>query len=177
MATLRQIEARRANGRRSRGPKTPEGKAIASRNALKHGLYSHNTLLPGQDPAEWLGFRDGLVAYLAPIGEAECALAERIAQNAWRQSSMGAVEAAIFNEHFRKLRAPAELAEWAIGLAFMRDAKHGNALMQAVRVEGRLNREIHRDLKTLNARQAVRRTIENEQSNLPMALSRMKSAA
>ena len=41
MATSKkQIRANRRNARLSTGPKSVEGKAIASRNALKHGRYS-----------------------------------------------------------------------------------------------------------------------------------------
>jgi hypothetical protein len=38
MTTTRQIEANRANARSSTGPRTEQGKARASRNALRHGL-------------------------------------------------------------------------------------------------------------------------------------------
>ena len=38
MATDRQIAANRRNGALSRGPRTPEGRARSSRNALRHGL-------------------------------------------------------------------------------------------------------------------------------------------
>lgn len=38
MASKRQIEANRANAKRSTGPRTVAGKARASRNARRHGL-------------------------------------------------------------------------------------------------------------------------------------------
>jgi len=34
------------------GPRSEAGKAISSRNALKHGVYSKARILPGEDPAE-----------------------------------------------------------------------------------------------------------------------------
>ena len=48
-------ETARANGAKSRGPTTPEGKEKSSRNSLKHGLTagSGNILLDCEDPEEF----------------------------------------------------------------------------------------------------------------------------
>jgi len=39
------------------GPRTSEGKAVASRNALKHGLLSRVPILPDEDEEVFLAFR------------------------------------------------------------------------------------------------------------------------
>ena len=48
MSTEKQIAANRANGARSRGPKTPEGKARAARNSTRHGLLARSILREGE---------------------------------------------------------------------------------------------------------------------------------
>lgn len=50
MASERQIAANRLNAGRSTGPRTPEGKAVVSQNAVTHGLTSYGGLLPGENP-------------------------------------------------------------------------------------------------------------------------------
>ena len=51
MATAAQIAANRLNVQKSTGPRTPEGKAASSSNALKHGMDAASIVIPGEDPA------------------------------------------------------------------------------------------------------------------------------
>jgi hypothetical protein len=43
-------EINRQNGKKSRGPITPEGKAVSRRNAIQHGLRSEVLAVEGEDP-------------------------------------------------------------------------------------------------------------------------------
>ena len=62
-------EASRKNGARSRGPKTPEGKARSARNALKHGLRAQKyVVLPDEDATEFAALEAALIDELAPQG-------------------------------------------------------------------------------------------------------------
>jgi len=49
MSSDKQVQANRRNALKSTGPRTPEGKAAVRQNALRHGLLSKETLLPGED--------------------------------------------------------------------------------------------------------------------------------
>ena len=71
--------------RKSTGPKTPAGKAVAGLNAVKHGLRSDAPVIPGLESfEEWERFRDGIIASYAPEGELETENARRIASLLWR---------------------------------------------------------------------------------------------
>ncbi len=95
MATERQIEANRLNAQRCTGPNTPEGKAVASRNAVTHGLRSHDGLLPGETLEDFSDLRARVFAELAPDSAIEGELAERIASLLWRLRRVPAFEAAL----------------------------------------------------------------------------------
>ena len=84
MASEKQIQANRENALKSTGPKSPEGKSRAARNALKHGLLSQDMLLPGEKAKELKAFREAMFAELAPQGELEEFLADRVVESAWR---------------------------------------------------------------------------------------------
>src|SRR5438045_2043155 len=80
-----QREASRQNGAKSHGPKTPEGKANASRNALRHGLTAKGTLLTNENPEV---FQDHARAYYDKFERAdnrEANFVDAMPQSHWRQ--------------------------------------------------------------------------------------------
>jgi hypothetical protein len=83
MATTAQIKANRQNARKSTGPKTEEGKAAVSQNAVKHGLFAES-VIEGENEAEYEAFHDQMLAELVPVGMIESMLAERVVSLFWR---------------------------------------------------------------------------------------------
>ena len=84
MITEKQAQARRQNGKLSQGPKTPEGKAVSSRNALMHGFRSRSPLVPGECPDDLASFRDELIDFIAPANAVESMLASCFIDAAWQ---------------------------------------------------------------------------------------------
>src|SRR5215213_8738251 len=96
MASEKQVKANRQNALKSTGPKTPEGKAAVRLNAVRHGLLSRETLLPGEDEEALRELGERLRDELQPVGELENLLVERIIASYWRLRRLGRVEAGIF---------------------------------------------------------------------------------
>ena len=97
MTSLRQIDANRFNATRSTGPRTPAGKALVALNAIKHGLLSRESLVKGETEGDLVDFGKRLRAQLAPVGELELLLADRIVSTVWRLRRAIAVETMLFN--------------------------------------------------------------------------------
>jgi hypothetical protein len=107
-----QIEAARRNGARSRGPVTPEGKARASRNALKHGLAAlHHLVLEDEAPSELEELTARLLAEVGPTSEIEARLVRRMAIAFWKGERAERIEVALFDAAPR-LRPPQAGFEW-----------------------------------------------------------------
>src|SRR5215204_2765127 len=96
MTSDKKTEANRRNALKSTGPNTPEGKAAVRLNALKHGLLSRETLLPGEDEEALRELGERLREELQPVGVLENLLVERIIASYWRLRRLGRVEAGIF---------------------------------------------------------------------------------
>jgi len=81
MASLRQIEANRRNSQKSTGPKTEEGKAISSQNAIKHCLHAKDFLLFFEDFDGYESFRHKLMEDQAPQTAEEIMYIDQICQS------------------------------------------------------------------------------------------------
>ena len=56
----------RANGAKSKGPVTPEGRAKSSLNATRHGLSSKITVMPAESPEEFKALLDAHITAAPP---------------------------------------------------------------------------------------------------------------
>jgi len=83
MATVKQIAANRANARKSTGPRTPEGKAAASRNALKTGIYAPGSIIRHESAAMLQQLEAQYMAEYQPLTPTERALVDALVQMDW----------------------------------------------------------------------------------------------
>ncbi|MGB7159424.1 MAG: hypothetical protein WBD40_15255, partial [Tepidisphaeraceae bacterium] len=83
-ASAKQLRANRRNAKRSTGPRTEEGKARSARNALDHGIFCKDLLMPGEDPAELEQFCALLLRDFSPRDFLERTIAQQYVEAKWR---------------------------------------------------------------------------------------------
>ena len=92
MSSDRKIAANRANGAKSKGPVTPEGKRRSSQNSVRHGVLANTVLLDHEERRFFDELIQGLEADLQPQGTLESTLVETMAVARWRQMRVWATE-------------------------------------------------------------------------------------
>ncbi|HEY3827383.1 MAG TPA: hypothetical protein VGL82_22680 [Bryobacteraceae bacterium] len=105
MSTERQKQASRANGSKSRGPSTPEGKRASSHNAEKHGLLSGTIVLEGESTDRFLDLVADLHEEFQPQTPFEESLIENMAAARWRQMRIWGMEKAGMDHETRRQAA------------------------------------------------------------------------
>ena len=115
MATRRQIRAFRKNAQHSTGPRTPEGKARSSQNARKHGLFARDTVLPDENPEEFIQLIADLEQELEAGSEFECRLVRHIADAEWRMRRLVRLETGALMHQLEKERLYAQRVQARLG--------------------------------------------------------------
>ena len=158
MPTRAQIRANRNNAKKSTGPRTEQGKARVAQNALKHGLLARDTVLPGEDPADFDRQLSALEADLQPANSLEFELVRQIADAQWRMRRLTRMEtgfiAAAVDETRRltkkyrpeRLRPGYDGETQLLGSAML---DRTQAFVHLARYDGHLSRRFFRAVKQL----------------------------
>ena len=158
MPTNAQIKANRNNAKKSTGPRTEEGKTRSAKNALKHGLLARDTVLPGEDPAEFDSQLSALEADIQPANSLEFELVRQIADAQWRMRRLTRLEtgflAAALDEtrRYMEKRRPDELRPGYDGETQLLGSAmldRTQAFVHLARYDGHLSRRFFRAVKQL----------------------------
>ncbi|MDH4201592.1 MAG: hypothetical protein OEV87_01720 [Phycisphaerae bacterium] len=96
MISEKQLIANRQNALRSTGPRSAEGKAIASQNALRHGLRAEQVVILGESSDDYEQFSTELLAQFSPEGVLESRLVDQIAVTLWKLQRVERIEGDLF---------------------------------------------------------------------------------
>ena len=165
MVSQLKSDTARANGAKSRGPTTPEGKEKSSRNALKHGLTAGaaNILLDCEDPDEFEQACNKLLGVHEPATPAENDIVEEMVAARWRIRRMWTIETNLFNVEILTQQSSPSVSEGAdpgihLAMAYRTLSDDSRFLALASRYESRLQRLYDRAYKTLRELQQARKS-------------------
>lgn len=152
MASEAQTAANRRNAEKSTGPRTDEGKAKASQNALRHGLRARKVISFDESEPDFLAYHAEIRESLEPADAVEENLVERIAMCGWRLRRMYRVEAELIDGW--RNASPRRFEDLQIGAVFECSP---DEMTRLSRYEVTLDRALHRAFVMLDRRQARRR--------------------
>jgi hypothetical protein len=157
MSSVLKSETARANGAKSHGPVTPEGKARSSLNSRRHGLASASILMDGESAEDFQLLRADFLNQFHPQTAVETDLVDVMAIARWRLRRLLAIEAHLFDleilERKDQIKSRSKLKameqEDRLAFVFQRLGDNGNSLTILLRYEGSLNRSYDKALKQL----------------------------
>ena len=150
----RRLAANRANAQGSTGPRTPEGKAVSSLNAVKTGLCGRAILVADEEEAQ--AYRDHVkrvFTWWGPDNVEEHALVQSLADTQWRLESIPGLESALYAQARLQGRPLLEHADPTIQrllLDAQAEVAEAKALKNLRLHERRLRRQFEQDKAELN---------------------------
>jgi hypothetical protein len=179
MASAAQTSVNRLNAQKSTGPRTPEGKAVVSQNAVRHGLLARQVVIKGEDPGEFDSFRAGMLEELAPEGAVEALLAERVVGLSWRLRRAERLQSAVYETVYREnaqdvvlwpkhglpIEPRPDETEVILGQIVMTDFAHAKVLDRLLVYERRIENSLYRTMAELRRHKKLRESVTCEVSS------------
>ncbi len=165
-----------SNPKRTGGPKTAEGKMVASGNALKTGVYSRMVVLPGEDPAEFEALQAHFFEDFRPIGVVEEAMVYELSTIVWKKLRLDKIEHSLFEEMMNKRVTSDELlkADFYVPSRVDWVLKDLQALDQ---LDIEMYEESLKYLRELDTRAPTLEDIQTLEDNYPAAFEELESLA
>jgi hypothetical protein len=155
-----QLQANRANSQLSCGPKSSQGKAKSSVNAVKTGLTGRTILLPSDDAAAYEHHLQSFAADHSPVGSHETDLVQSLADTWWRLQRIPVLEAALYalgNHEFTSAFEEHEAAVRPSLIQAQTFLKYEKQFRNLQLQEARLYRRYEKDRAELRQLQQARR--------------------
>ncbi len=157
--TEKQIEAARANGKKSRGPTSETGKRKSAGQNLRHGFLARTVVLPDESRERFDALLSGLVTDLQPAGPIESLLIEKMAVAQWRLLRVWTMEKAIIVNAASQQNSDANALEPSVRDAnTLADQSCSTAALS--RLEASYDRQFARNLSQLLALREARKTAD-----------------
>jgi hypothetical protein len=178
----RKLKSARANGAKSRGPKTDAGKRASSLNALKHGLTAQTVVLPHESEDEYNADLAAYLDHFQPASKPEEDLVAQLASVQWRIIRYAGVEAALLQKSIvdRALKLDEQYDTvddyTRVAVAFEALCRDHGPLSLLNRYQARLHHEYQRILKAIERIQAARNSDKAKLRNEPSPISEQSPA-
>lgn len=131
--TPEKIAANQANGRRSHGPATPEGRERIREANARHGFYAAGEALRilGEDPEDFEHLQQSLMATWQPADEFQSRLVQRLARAVWRLERSDRMQEGMAVQRLERLDADVDHKAREAGERYQTRLASLNALIDA----------------------------------------------
>src|SRR5262245_13119359 len=103
MTSDKQLNANRANAKKSTWPQSQAGKNRSRLNSRKHGLTAKTLIMVGERAEDFDQLRAGLMEEHDPQSLLECELVERLSGILWRLRRVPSFEVAILDARYDRV--------------------------------------------------------------------------
>ena len=157
MSTQKRIDSSRANGAKSRGPVTPEGRARSRAAGLTNGLTSDVVVLSYESEQEFKALREEYVADYQPQTRPQFDLVDQLVATRWRLNRVISLQGALMELQLGRQQPEIDKEFQGCGpeiraaIAYQHLCDESRALESLHRHETRLSAELRRTLRLLDA--------------------------
>ena len=149
MATLLQIEANRLNSQRSTGPRSAEGKATSSMNALKSGIDAQSQIIRGENIADLEALTAEYMERFQPATPEQRQYVDTLVRDDWQLRRLAKADAQIWEYQMQSVGRMNEAAP--LGQAFCRGDSAFTRLQRRIDATERSYQRSLRELERLQS--------------------------